>query len=88
MLHAPEPDALQRLETTARQLRALQTGARRLGSAPTYDALLRQTAVMVRNVASDAGLALVEKVRPIEILAGSEEALTLLTQSECRFHGP
>jgi hypothetical protein len=79
LLQAPEPDALQRLETTARQLRALETEARRLGSAPTYDALLRQTAGVVRNVASDAGLSLIEKVRLIEILAGSEEALTLLT---------
>ncbi len=79
MLQVPEPGALRRVETTARQLRALETEARRLGSAPTYDALLRQTAVVARNVASDAGLALVEKVRLIEILAGSEEALALLT---------
>jgi hypothetical protein len=78
LLQSPEPQAVKRLETTARQLRALETEARRVGSAPTYDALLRQAAVVVRNVASDAGLALIEKVRLIEILAGPEEALALL----------
>jgi hypothetical protein len=78
-LQPPEPEALQRLETTARQLRALETEARCLGGAPSYDALLRQTAIVVRNLAPDAGLALAGKVRLIEILAGPEEALTLLT---------
>ncbi len=75
---APEPGAPQRLEESARQLRALETEARRLGSAPTYDALLRETAVVVRSLAPDAGLTLAEKVRLIEILAGPDEALALL----------
>ena len=70
LLQVPEPKGLQRLATTARQLRALETGARRLGSASTYDALLRQTAVVVRNAAPNAGLAPVEKARLIEILTG------------------
>jgi len=77
-LHPAEPDALQRLETTARQLRALETEARCLGGAPSYDALLRQTAIVVRHLSADTGLALAEKVRLIEILAGPEEALALL----------
>jgi hypothetical protein len=74
-----EPEALQRLETTARQLRALEAEARCLGSASSYDALLRETAIVVRNLAPDTGLALAEKVRLVEILAGAEEALMLLT---------
>jgi hypothetical protein len=41
--------------------------------------LLREAATVVRNTASDAGLPLCEKVRLIEILAGPEEALALLT---------
>jgi hypothetical protein len=79
LLKSPEPEALQRLETTARQLRALEAEARCLGSAPSYDALLGETAIVVRNLAPDAGLALADKVRLIEILAGPEEALKLLT---------
>jgi hypothetical protein len=82
-LHGPpppgEPEARQRLETAARQLRALEGEARCLGSAPSYDALLRQTATVVRNLAPESGLAVADKVRLIEILAGPEEALTLLT---------
>jgi hypothetical protein len=78
-VQSAEPAALQRLETTARQLRALESEARCLGSAPSYDALLSETAIVVRNLAPDTGLGLAEKVRLIEILAGPEEALALLT---------
>ncbi len=76
---ASGPVALQGLEAAARQLRVLETEARRLGGAPTYDTLLREAAMAVRNMASDDGLPLGEKVRLIEILAGPEEALALLT---------
>ena len=76
---SPEPEMLTRLETTARQLRALEAEARCLGSATSYDALLRETAIVVRNLAPTAGLALADKVRLVEILAGPEEALKLLT---------
>jgi hypothetical protein len=76
---ASDPMALQGLEAAARQLRMLETEARQLGGASTYDTLLREAATVVRNTASDAGLPLCEKVRLIEILAGPEEALALLT---------
>lgn len=74
----PAPDVPPRLETAARHLRALEMVARRLGSAATYDALLRQTAMAVRGVATDAGLQLADTVRLVEILAGPEAALPLL----------
>lgn len=71
--------AVARLEVTARNLRSLETEARQVNGAGMYDELLRQTAMVVRNMAPDAGLALAEKVRLVEILAGSDEALVLLT---------
>jgi hypothetical protein len=79
LLQAPEPEGPQRLEAAARQLRELEIEGRRLGGASTYDALLRQAAVAVRGIAPSAGLALIEKVRLLELLAGPEEALALLT---------
>jgi hypothetical protein len=82
---AADPAALQRLEASARQLRALETEARRLGGASAYDALLSQTAAVVRGLAPEAGLALAEKVRLIEILAGPDEALALLTSGASGF---
>ena len=78
MTARPDPDAPPRLEAAARHLRALETVARRLGSAATYDALLRQTAVAVRGIAADAGLQLADTVRLVEILAGPDSALPLL----------
>jgi hypothetical protein len=78
-VQSAEPAALQRLEATARQLRELESEARCLGSGSSYDALLSETAIVVRNLASDTGLGLAEKVRLIEILAGPEEALALLS---------
>jgi hypothetical protein len=77
LLQAPDPDASQQLETSARQLRALESEARRLGSVPIYDALLRKVAALVRNVLPDGRLAPVDKAHLIEILVGPEEALAL-----------
>jgi hypothetical protein len=42
-----------------------------------FDALLRQTATVVRNMAPDAGLALAEKTRLAELLAGANEQLAV-----------
>jgi hypothetical protein len=70
--------AVARLEVTARNLRSLEAEARQVNGAGMYDDLLRQTALVVRNMAPNAGLALDEKVRLVEILAGSDEALVLL----------
>jgi hypothetical protein len=75
---ATDPDAPQQLEATARQLRNLEIAGRRLGSAAAYDALLRQAAATVRDLAPDAGLTLIDRIRLIEILAGPEEASALL----------
>jgi hypothetical protein len=81
-LHA-SPDervatALTALEATARNLRALEGEARRIGSAEFYDTLLRETATTVRTLPSDGALSLVDKVRLVEILAGPDEALAVL----------
>jgi hypothetical protein len=74
----PDPASTPRLEEAARRLRALETEARRLGGASTYDRLLRQTTAAVCKVAAEAGLARADKVRLVEILAGPEAALPLL----------
>lgn len=78
MTTAPATDAPPELEGAARNLRALETVARRLGGAGTYDALLRQTADAVQSLTADAGLSPVDTVRLVEILAGPEAALALL----------
>jgi hypothetical protein len=75
LLQAPDPEALQHLDTSARQLRALGTEARGLDSGPIYDALLRKVAVLVRDFPTGAGLAPVDKAHLIESLVGPEEAL-------------
>jgi hypothetical protein len=77
-LLAPDPEASRNLETSARQLRALESEARRLGSAPIYDALLRKVAVVVRDVPPDAGLTPIDKMHLAEILVGPEGALVLV----------
>ena len=78
LLKTRAPSAPPQLEVAARRLRALETEARRLGSAATYDALLHQTAAAVQNLARDAGLMLADTVRLVEILVGPEAALLLL----------
>jgi hypothetical protein len=77
LLQAPDPEAAQQLETSARRLRALESQARRLGSIPIYEALLRKAAVLVRDVPPDRGLAPVDKAHLIEILVGPAAALAL-----------
>jgi hypothetical protein len=77
LLQAPDPEALQNLETAARQLRALATEVRRVSSAPIYHALLRKVAVLVRDFPPDAGLAPANKAHLIESLVGPEAATTL-----------
>ncbi len=70
-----------RLEEAARGLRALGSEARRIGSADTYDTLLRQTTDTVKAIAPDGALTLADRVRLVEILAGSDEAWALLEQA-------
>lgn len=72
-----DPDAVARLEDTARELRSLETGARSISGVGMFDELLRQTATVVRNMAPDAGLAMAEKMRLVAILAGANGELAL-----------
>jgi hypothetical protein len=72
-----DPDAVARLEDTARELRSLETGARSISGVGMFDELLRQAATVVRNMAPDAGLAMAEKMRLVAILAGANGELAL-----------
>jgi hypothetical protein len=66
------------LENCARDLRSLETAARRVGSPATYDGLLKQAYEAV-NVASGAGaLTPIRRLRLVEILSGPEAAKALL----------
>jgi hypothetical protein len=66
------------METTARHLRELETEARQIGGAETYDAQLQQTVATVKAMAAAGGLSVMRAVRLVEILAGPEAAMSLL----------
>ena len=63
------------LEEAARGLRRLELAGRQLGGDEHYDRMLRTAA---RQIGEDRAGSLVERARLVEILAGSEAALTLL----------
>ena len=67
-----------RLEGAARGLRELSDESRRIGSPGTYDALLRQSTDAIKAIGPNGAFSLADKVRLVEILAGSDEAWTLL----------
>jgi hypothetical protein len=69
---------LAHLEATARNLRALESEARRIGSAELYDTLLQETAATIKTLDGSGPLGLVDKVRLVEILVGPDEALAVL----------
>ena len=69
---------LVRLEEASRALKALVAEASRIGSAETYAALMQQTIAAVKAIGLGGGLRLIDKVRLVEILAGPDEALTML----------
>jgi hypothetical protein len=69
------------LESSARELRKLETMARKVGDAAGYDALLRTASDAVLAAADAGTLTPMRKCRLIEILAGSEAAEALY------FHG-
>jgi hypothetical protein len=71
-------EAVIALEATARNLRRLETAARRIGGAASYDALLRRVAADIRSRRTAAGLGRADRVRMVEILTGPEDALALL----------
>lgn len=81
-LHAaPCPATARALEKAARGLRALETEARRAGGDAGYNALLAQAAGSVREIAAAGTLGRVGGARLMEILAGPEEALALLSET-------
>ena len=68
--------AIATMEAFARDLRRLETAARKLGSGDFYDAQLAAAAAAMQDIQGDLGLA--DRVRLVEILAGPEQALALL----------
>lgn len=76
-----DDQAVMRLEAAARGLRALGTEGRRFGSPEVYDLLLRQTTDAVKAIPAGGALTQSDKVRLVEILAGPDEAWTLLEQA-------
>jgi hypothetical protein len=77
---APGADdmAVVRLEEAARGLRELGAEGRRFGSGELYDRLLRQTTDAVKAIPPNDALTASDKVRLVEILAGPDEAWTML----------
>ncbi len=58
----------------------LSSGARNFGSGNTYDRLLAKAADTVGAWGDSSGMEFVDRLRLVEILAGSEAALKLLAQ--------
>ena len=65
------------IEVKIRELRALETAARKIGGAKVYDALLAQAAATARTAAETGILTQVRHMRLVEILAGPEAAEAL-----------
>ena len=68
------------IEARARDLRSFEGAARKLGSATYYDTLLADAALTIRKAPGPLGLA--DQVRLVEILAGPEQALAMLSASQ------
>jgi hypothetical protein len=66
---------MESLEEAARGLRRLEMAGRQLGGEEHYDRMLRTAA---RQIGEDGPGSLVERARLVEILVGSDAALTLL----------
>ncbi|MSP03264.1 MAG: hypothetical protein EXR07_19795 [Acetobacteraceae bacterium] len=73
-----------RLETSARDLRALEKVARKVGGADSYDHQLAQAAEAVRTAAEAGTLSPIRQLRLIEILSGAEAAEVLYNQGLTR----
>ncbi len=73
-----DPAAITTLEAAARGLRVLETEARVMGSGASYDLLLGDATEVIKRIALRDRLSLVDKLRLIEILGGSDAALALL----------
>jgi hypothetical protein len=72
------------MESCGRELRELETEARKVGSAANYDRLLREAAAAVEEAAAAGTLTAVRKLRLIEILSGPEAAAALYEQDVTR----
>ncbi len=79
-----DDQGVMRLEAAARGLRALGAEGRRFGSAEVYELLLRQTTDAVKAIPAGGALTQSDKVRLVEILAGPDEAWTLLEHADGR----
>jgi len=69
-----------RMEVCARDLRALETMARKVGGSGSYDDLLDQASKVVQAAAVAGTLTPIRKCRLIEILAGPEVATSVYRQ--------
>lgn len=75
---SPGSATISALETAARGLRVLETEARTVGSGATYDLLLGTAAAAIENGATREVLTLADRLRLVEILAGTDAALAVL----------
>jgi hypothetical protein len=73
-----------RLEARARDLRSLETVARKIGGAGSYDQLLLQAAETVLVAARAGTLTLVRTLRLVEILAGSGAAAAMYREAHAK----
>ena len=73
---------MNRLEEVAVYLRNLEQEALQIDSREGYDTLLREAAEHIKAAALAGALGLVDCVRLVEILAGSDEALALLDAAD------
>lgn len=79
LLAGGSPD-MRVMEAAARDLRALETEARAAGGGAAYDLMLRQAADAVKALPADAGPGRTDRIRLVEILAGSDAALAMLNE--------
>jgi hypothetical protein len=68
------------MESCGRELRELETAARKVGGAANYDLLLEEATAAVMEAAAAGTLTPVRKLRLIEILSGPEAAAALYQQ--------
>ena len=73
-------DGQKLMESCSRELRELETEARKVGGAANYDRLLLEASAAVMEAAAAGTLTPVRKLRLIEILAGPEAAAALYEQ--------
>lgn len=73
-----DPAEVTRLEDTARDLRKLEAAARQVNARSGLDAQLQRAAGEIGTMDPTGALGLADRVRMVEILAGSDAALALL----------